>query len=79
MQNVYEVKTKEEFYEFFKNDETKGFVKGYWGEEKWIEEEIKKDLNVTIRCIPLEQSNQEGVCIISGKKASKQVIYAKAY
>lgn len=78
-QNVYELKSKEEFYEFFKNEETKGFVKAYWGEEKWIEEEIKKDLNVTIRCIPLEQTANEGVCVISGKKATKQVIYAKAY
>lgn len=78
-EHVYQVSSKEEFYKFFENPDQKGFIKGYWSEEPWIEEQIKKDLNVTIRCIPLEQDAKEGICVISGKKALKQVIYAKAY
>ena len=61
------------------NSEKSGFIRGYWGEESWIEEQIKKDLNVTIRCIPQDQSDKEGICVLSGKKSKKQVIYAKAY
>lgn len=78
-EHVYEVSSKQEFYQFFEDPNKKGFIKGFWAEEPWIEEQIKKDLNVTIRCIPLEQSENEGICVISGKKATKQVIYAKAY
>lgn len=77
--HVYEVASKEEFYKFFQDPNQKGFIKGYWSGEPWIEEQIKKDLNVTIRCIPLEQPHREGVCVISGNKARVQVIYAKAY
>jgi prolyl-tRNA synthetase len=77
--NIFTAESKEEFYEFFQNSEKSGFIRGYWGEESWIEEQIKKDLNVTIRCIPQDQSDKEGICVLSGKKSKKQVIYAKAY
>lgn len=78
-EHIYEVNSKEEFYEFFNDPSKKGFIKGYWSAHPWIEEEIKKDLNVTIRCIPLAQESREGVCIFTGEKTTKQVIYAKAY
>lgn len=77
--HIFELETREDFYAFFQDPEKKGFVRGFWSGEPWIEEEIKKDLNVTIRCIPLAQDGREGTCIFTGKKTNKQVIYAKAY
>jgi prolyl-tRNA synthetase len=77
--HIHTVDSKEEFYAFFNDPSKKGFIKGFWSEEPWIEEQIKKDLNVTIRCIPLADNHNEGICVISGKRAKKQVIYAKAY
>ena len=44
-----------------------------------VEERIKRDLGVTIRCIPLDAPHEEGHCPFSGKKSLRRVIYAKSY
>ena len=36
-------------------------------------------MRINIRAIPFEQSGTEGVCLISGKKATLDVIYARSY
>ena len=41
-------------------------------------EKIKKETKATIRCIP-EENSEEGKCIVSGKKSTKRVVFAKAY
>ena len=43
------------------------------------QESIKKDLGVTIRCIPLDAEEEEGTCVISGKPSKRRVIFGKAY
>lgn len=55
-----------------------GFVFGKWCGEEESETHLK-ELQLTIRCIPLEQSGTEGKCLITGKPATIDVIYAKAY
>ena len=40
---------------------------------------LKNDLNVTIRCIPLEATAEEGKCVISGRPSQRRVIFAKSY
>lgn len=77
--HIHKVNSKQEFYAFFQDPSQKGFIQGFWSAEPWIEEQIKKDLNVTIRCLPLDVSQESGICVISGQKASIQAIYAKAY
>ena len=37
-----------------------------------------KKTKATIRCIP-EENSEEGKCIVSGKKSTKRVVFAKAY
>lgn len=70
------VKNFEELKEFFSKKE--GFVLGKWCGD--IEsEKLLEELKVTIRCLPLNQSNQEGSCILTGKKASFDAIFAKSY
>lgn len=83
--NIIKIDTKEEFYRFFtpKNPEQPevhgGFAFSHWSGDAEVEEIVKKDLNVTIRCIPLDSPEEEGTCVISGKKSKKRVIFAKSY
>ncbi len=83
--HIKKIDTKEEFYAYFtpKNAENPeihgGFALSHWADDSASEEQIKKDLGVTIRCIPLDGPMEEGVCPFSGKKSLQRVIYAKAY
>lgn len=74
--NSHTIDTKEAFYDFFKKNQ--GFVHAHWSGDHEIERQIKKDLGVTIRCIPLDKS-EPGTCIFSGKPSKQRVIFAKAY
>ncbi|MES2121991.1 MAG: proline--tRNA ligase [Chlamydiota bacterium] len=83
--HIKKIDTKEEFYAFFtpKNAENPeihaGFALSHWAEDPEVEEKIKTELGVTIRCIPLDSEPEEGVCPVSGKKSRRRVIYAKSY
>lgn len=72
--------TWEEFVEYFSSEEPKikGFVKAKWCGDPETESQLK-DLKVTIRCIPHEQSGTEGLCVITGKPATMDAIFAKSY
>jgi prolyl-tRNA synthetase len=84
-QNLMKIDTKEEFYAFFtpKNQNKPeihgGFALTHWCGESEIEEQIKNDLGVSIRAIPLEGEQEEGICPFSGKKSKCRVVFAKAY
>jgi len=83
--HLKKIDTKEEFYAFFtpKNRDNPeihaGFALCHWSGEESVEAQVKNDLNVTIRCIPLDQPEEEGRCVISGKPSKKRVIFAKSY
>ena len=51
----------------------------HWSGDPQVEEKIKEDLGVTVRCIPFDAPPEEGVCPFTGKKSERRVIYAKAY
>jgi prolyl-tRNA synthetase len=74
----------EEFKRFFtpQNQEKPeihgGFVKGKWCGDSEVEKSLA-DLKVTVRCLPLEQSGTEGKCLVTGRKATQDAIFAKAY
>jgi prolyl-tRNA synthetase len=55
-----------------------GFVLSKWCGDETCEAKCG-ELNVTIRCIPLEQSGTEGKCVVCGKAAKTDVVFAKAY
>ena len=84
-QNTRKIDSKDEFYEFFtpKNKSRSeihgGFAFTHWNGDPAIEEQIKKDLNVTIRCIPFELEKEEGICPFSGQPSKQRVIFAKSY
>jgi prolyl-tRNA synthetase len=81
-QHTLEIKDKKEFYEFFtaKKDEMHGgFALCHWNQDPAIEEVLKNDLNVTVRCIPLHLPPKAGKCVFSGDDTSCRAIFAKAY
>lgn len=56
-----------------------GFVRAFWDGTTETEEKIKELTKATIRCIPLEASEGEGICVFSGQKASQKALFAIAY
>ena len=82
-----DIKTPEEFKAYFANnnewieDGKQGkvaFVRGKWNGRPETEE-ILKELKITIRCIPFEQSGTTGKCLLTGEDATTDVIYARSY
>jgi prolyl-tRNA synthetase len=56
-----------------------GFIAAHWDGTIATEDQIKEETKATIRCIPIDSENENGVCIISGKPSQKRVLFAKAY
>ena len=75
--NLVEIEDEKSFYEFFKS-ENFGFASCSFCLCPKIEEKLKRDLNVSVRCIPF-QDKKEQKCIFTNKKSEKKVIFAKAY
>jgi len=84
-QNTKIIDSKEEFYEYFtpKNQDNPeihgGFALTHFSGSAEVEETLKKDLKVTVRCIPLEGDKTPGVCPFDGKPSKKRVIFGKSY
>ena len=55
-----------------------GLASAYWHEDPQILD-IIKDLKVSIRCVPLKQESDSGVCFFTGKTANKKAIFGKSY
>jgi len=83
--NTRVINSKKEFYEFFTSENPAkpeihgGFALAYWNGSREIEEQIKNDLKVTIRLIPLADSSEPGQCIFTGEPSARRVIWAKSY
>jgi prolyl-tRNA synthetase len=60
-------------------DEKAGFVSAHWDGTPETEEKIKELTKATIRCIPLNNEQEEGKCILSGKPSKERVLFARAY
>lgn len=71
------VNTYTEFKEVL---ETKGgFVFAHWDGTVETELKIKEETKATIRCIPVDNPLEAGICIYSGKASKQRVLFAKAY
>ena len=82
------IDTKEEFYDFFtpknpaKPEIHGGFALAHWNGSRAVEEQVKNDLKVTIRCIPFDDlagPPEPGRCVITGEPSARRVIWAKSY
>lgn len=75
--NTTEVYTYEDFKKVL--NEKGGFIKAHWDGTAETEDRIKNETKATIRCILLDEKEEQGKCIYSGKPSSKKVVFAKAY
>ena len=73
--------TKVDTYEEFKRvlEEKGGFISAHWDGTAEEEEQIKNETKATIRCIPLDNPQEHGISLISGKPSKQRVIFAKSY
>ena len=56
-----------------------GFFLCHWDGTTETEERIKEETKATIRCIPLDQPDEPGVCMVTGKPSQRRVIIARNY
>jgi len=78
-----QVDNKDDFYNMFtstdEHQEHGGFAYSFWCGSPECEVNVKKDLAVTIRCIPFDASKESGPCIYCGKTGTGRVIFSKSY
>jgi prolyl-tRNA synthetase len=56
-----------------------GWAYSWWCGSPECEAKVKEDTKATTRCIPLDQEDEVGRCLVCGKPASKKVYFARAY
>ena len=84
-ENTKEIDTEAEFRAFFtpKNPEKPeihgGFASTHFCGDSALEERLKEELKVTIRCIPFLENPQPGTCPFTGQPSAQRVIFAKSY
>lgn len=76
-ENTTEVNSYEEFKSVL--DTKGGFISAHWDGTSETEKKIKEETKATIRCIPLNNKQEEGTCIYTGKPSSQRVLFARAY
>lgn len=76
-QNVRDVNDYEEFKKML--DEKGGFVRAHWDGTAETERLIKEETKATIRCIPLNNAQEEGKCVRTGKPSTQRVLFARSY
>lgn len=76
-ENIRKANNWEEFMDILENKA--GFVSAHWDGTSETEEKIKELSKATIRCIPLNNTPEEGICILTGKPSKQRVLFARAY
>ncbi len=73
--------TKADNFEEFKDilENKGGFIAAHWDGSAETEEKIKELTKATIRCIPLNNTQEDGVDMLTGKPSKQRVLFAKAY
>ncbi len=74
---TYNADTFDEFKRIL--EETPGFVMAHWDGTSETEQKIKEETKATIRCIPLNNKEEQGKCIYSGNPSKQRVVFARAY
>lgn len=84
-QHTVKIDSKQEFYAFFtpknpnKPEIHGGFALSHFNGSREVEEQLRTELKVTVRCIPRDVEADPGVCIFTGEPSRQRVIFAKAY
>jgi prolyl-tRNA synthetase len=75
--NIHKADTWDEFVHILENKG--GFVSAHWDGTTATEELIKEKTKASIRCIPFDNPQEEGRCIVTGNPSKERVLFAKAY
>jgi prolyl-tRNA synthetase len=75
--HITEVNSYDEFKEVL--EDKGGFISAHWDGSRETEERVKEETKATIRCIPIDAVEEDGVCMVTGKPSNKRVLFAKAY
>ena len=75
--HITEANTWDEFVQLL--DNKTGFISAHWDGSPETEEKIKEQTKATIRCIPLNNKQEAGTCILSGNPSTQRVLFARAY
>ncbi len=76
-EHITKVDSWEEFVKVL--DEKGGFVSAHWDGTSATEDKIKEMTKATIRCIPLDNPQEDGKCILTGNASKERVLFARAY
>ncbi len=76
-ENTFKADTYDEFKHIL-NDKG-GYILAHWDGTEETADIIKSETKATIRCIPLNNPQEEGKCIITGKPSTQRVMFAKSY
>ena len=74
---TFRVDSWEEFKQVL--DDKGGFISAHWDGTAETEEKIKEETKATIRVIPIDNPEESGHCIYSGKPSTQRVLFARAY
>lgn len=75
--HITEVNSYDEFKEMLESKG--GFLSCHWDGTVETEKRVKEETKATIRCVPLDAKEENGVCIFTGKPSRQRVLFAKAY
>ena len=88
-ENTRKLDTKEDIYAYFTPQNAEkpeihgGFALTHWSGDPAVEDQLAKDLKVTIRCVPIategDLAPEPGVCPFTGKPSARRVVLGKAY
>ena len=71
---------KVDSYDEFKEKIEQGyFVLAHWDGTPETEERVKNETKATIRCIPMDDDNEPGCCMVTGKPSARRVLFARNY
>ena len=65
--------------EFEKLLDKGGFVLAHWDGTPETEDKIKEMTKATIRCVPLNNKQESGKCILTNNPSTQRVVFARAY
>jgi prolyl-tRNA synthetase len=87
-QHTQRIDTKQDFYAYFTPERVAenaptpihgGFALTHFSGDVEVEKQIKDELGVTVRCLPLGGEDEPGVCPFTGAVSPKRAIWAKSY
>jgi prolyl-tRNA synthetase len=76
--HIHDVASFAELSDFFADGKKIGFARGKWCGDIESEKQLE-ELKITIRCIPFAQRGGEGPCVLTGKPATSDALFARAY